>query len=46
MTTVTAAANLRDAVLKQIESLQLLSMHDLLDQRYQKFRQYGEWQGE
>jgi acetyl-CoA carboxylase carboxyl transferase subunit alpha len=41
-----AAVNLRDAVLKQIESLQALSLDDLLDQRYQKFRQYGEWQGE
>jgi len=41
-----AAANLRDVVLKQIESLQALSLDDLLDQRYQKFRQYGEWQGE
>jgi len=41
-----AAENLRTAVLKQIEGLQQLSIEDLLDQRYQKFRQYGEWQGE
>ena len=46
MTTLQQQINLRDAVLKQIESLQLLSLDDLLDQRYQKFRQYGEWQGE
>lgn len=43
---VTAAANLRDAVSTQIEELQKLSMDQLLDQRYQKFRAYGEWQGE
>jgi len=41
-----AAENLRNAVLNQIQSLQKLSMEDLLDQRYAKFRQYGEWQGE
>ena len=41
-----AAENRRNAVLNQIQSLQKLSMEDLLDQRYAKFRQYGEWQGE
>jgi acetyl-CoA carboxylase carboxyl transferase subunit alpha len=41
-----AAENLRAAVLKQIEALQKLSMEELLGQRYEKFRQYGEWQGE
>ncbi len=41
-----AAENLRDAVLKNIAELQALSMDELLDQRYAKFRQYGEWQGE
>jgi len=41
-----AAENLRNAVLNQIQSLQKLSMDDLLDQRYAKFRQFGEWQGE
>ena len=41
-----AAENLRNAVLSQIQSLQKLSMDELLDQRYAKFRQYGEWQGE
>lgn len=41
-----SAENLRAAVLKQIESLQELSMDELLEQRYEKFRRYGEWQGE
>ena len=41
-----AAENLRHAVITQIHSLQELSLDDLLDQRYQKFREYGEWQGE
>ena len=41
-----AAENLRDAVSNQIEELQKASMDDLLDQRYEKFRKYGEWQGE
>lgn len=41
-----AAESLRDAVLKQIEDLQKLSSEELLDKRYAKFRQYGEWQGE
>ena len=40
-----AAENLRHAVSTQICSLQELSIDDLLDQRYQKFRAYGEWQG-
>jgi acetyl-CoA carboxylase carboxyl transferase subunit alpha len=41
-----AAENLRHAVSNQIHKLQELSMEDLLEQRYQKFRAYGEWQGE
>ncbi|MBT8037860.1 MAG: acetyl-CoA carboxylase carboxyltransferase subunit alpha [Verrucomicrobiae bacterium] len=41
-----AAENLRHAVANQIKSLQALSTEELLDQRYAKFRQYGEWQGE
>ena len=41
-----AAENLRHAVTTQIHNLQQLSMEELLDQRYQKFRKYGEWQGE
>jgi len=42
---VQAAKNLRHAVSAQIDALQELSMSDLLDQRYHKFRAYGEWQG-
>ena len=41
-----AAENLRTAVLNQIKSLQELSTEELLDQRYAKFRAFGEWQGE
>jgi len=41
-----AAENLRTAVSNQIEELQKVSMNELLDQRYEKFRKYGEWQGE
>ncbi|MDG0993651.1 MAG: acetyl-CoA carboxylase carboxyltransferase subunit alpha [Akkermansiaceae bacterium] len=43
---VRAAENLRHVVSAQIDALQELSMDDLLDQRYQKFRAYGEWQAE
>ena len=41
-----AAENLRHAVVNQINELQKLSMDELLNQRYQKYRDYGEWQGE
>lgn len=41
-----AAANLRDVVSASIKELQALSEKDLLDQRYEKFRKFGEWQGE
>jgi len=41
-----AAENLRHAVVNQINELQKLSMEELLNQRYQKYRDYGEWQGE
>jgi acetyl-CoA carboxylase carboxyl transferase subunit alpha len=41
-----SAENLRRAVLKQIQELQKLSTEDLLEQRYAKYRKYGEWQGE
>lgn len=41
-----AAENLRDAVNKQIKELQQLSEQELLDQRYEKYRKFGEWQGE
>jgi len=41
-----AAENLRHAVVNQINGLQKLSTEELLDQRYQKYREFGEWQGE
>jgi acetyl-CoA carboxylase carboxyl transferase subunit alpha len=41
-----AATNFRDAVLAQIKQVQALSIEEMLDQRYQKFRQYGEWNGD
>jgi len=41
-----SAENLRQAVMTQIQSLQALSEDELLDQRYAKFRAFGEWQGE
>jgi acetyl-CoA carboxylase carboxyl transferase subunit alpha len=40
-----AAANLQKAVLGQIEKLSKLSVEDLLNQRYAKFRAFGDWQG-
>jgi len=43
---VQAAENLRHAVVTQIQNLQQLSTEELLNQRYEKFRAYGEWQGE
>lgn len=41
-----AAENLRHAVVSQINELQKLSTEELLEQRYAKYRKYGEWQGE
>jgi len=41
-----AAENLRVAVLKEIKDLQALSTEELLEQRYAKYREFGEWQGE
>jgi acetyl-CoA carboxylase carboxyl transferase subunit alpha len=38
-----AAANLREAVVRQLESLEQLSPGELLEQRYQKFRRAGQW---
>ncbi len=40
-----AALALRAAVASQIQTLAELSKEDLLQQRYKKFRQYGEWIG-
>ena len=41
-----AAESLRIAVTAQIKELQKLSTKKLLEQRYEKFRKYGEWQGD
>ncbi len=40
------AINFGDVVSASIKELQALSTEELLDQRYQKFRKFGEWQGE
>jgi acetyl-CoA carboxylase carboxyl transferase subunit alpha len=41
-----ASANgFRDKILFHIQELSKLSTADLLDQRYAKFREFGEWQG-
>lgn len=39
------AAALREAVLARIEELEKLSVDQLLDARYAKFRAFGEWEG-
>ena len=39
-----AATSLKDEVVRQIEELSGLSPEVLRDQRYEKFRQFGEWQ--
>lgn len=39
-----AAASLKDEVVRQIEELSSLSPKVLRDQRYEKFRQFGEWE--
>lgn len=41
-----SANNLRDCVLHQLKELQQLTTEDLLNQRYEKYRNFGEWQGE
>ncbi len=43
---VMAATNFRDAVLAQIQQVQSLSTEEMLDQRYQKFRKFGDWNGD
>ncbi len=43
---VATAASLKDAILKHLEQLDQLSTDELLETRYQKFRKYGEWNGE
>jgi len=39
------AANFQAVILRQIEELQKLPVNELLDQRYAKFRSFGDWQG-
>jgi acetyl-CoA carboxylase carboxyl transferase subunit alpha len=40
-----AAMALREEVSQHLQQLQTLSPSDLLRQRYEKFRQYGDWRG-
>ncbi len=40
-----AAKALHDEVSQQLQQLQRLAPPDLLRQRYEKFRQYGDWRG-
>ena len=39
------ANNFQAVILRQIEELQKLPVNELLDQRYAKFRSFGDWQG-
>ena len=41
-----AANHFKQVVLSHIEELKALSTDEMLDQRYAKFRNFGEWQGE
>ncbi len=41
-----AASNFKQVVLKNLKEVQALSSEEMLDARYEKYRQYGEWQGE
>jgi len=41
-----SAESFKATVLENLKSVQQLSTEDMLEQRYQKFRQYGEWNGE
>lgn len=38
-----SASNFKEVVLKHIREVQQLSTEEMLEQRYQKFRTYGEW---
>ena len=40
-----AAASLKSALLAEIEKLERLPVEEMLEARYQKFRQAGEWKG-
>jgi len=41
-----SAQNFKEVVLNNLAEVQALSTEQMLEQRYQKFRQYGEWNGE
>lgn len=41
-----AADNFKEVVLRKIKEVQALSTEEMLEARYNKFRAYGEWQGE
>lgn len=43
---VAAAASLREEVIKQLNELTAKSSDELRDERYQKFRHFGVWQGD
>jgi len=40
---IEAADNFKKAVVENIKQVQALSTEEMLEQRYQKFRKYGEW---
>ena len=40
-----SAESFKQMILKQLEELRALPTEQLLEQRYQKFRNFGEWQG-
>lgn len=40
-----AAENFKNVVLEQIAQVEALSEREMLDQRYEKYRSFGEWQG-
>ena len=41
-----AAQSFKEVVLKNLKEIQALSTEEMLEARYAKYRQYGEWQGE
>ncbi len=41
-----SADNFKEVVLRKIKEVQALSTEEMLEARYNKFRAYGEWQGE
>lgn len=42
---ITTAESFKKVILEQLEELKALSVEQLLDQRYEKFRKFGEWEG-